>query len=272
MNPGVRNLHFDLDGVPRHWHGGKKSVTAFWDGLSIFFPAGERFFVASVRAHQDSVRDPRLAEQVRMFCGQEGVHSREHARYNALLRRQGYPLEALEKRVEAVLGRVSKRTPPLAQLAVTCALEHFTALMGHVLLRDSRLVEGAHPVMAALWRWHAAEENEHKAVAFDVYVAAGGGYRRRVSVMLGATAIFWSRVLEHQVRMMRADGTLWSLAEWRALGRFLFVEPGGMQDLLRPYLQYFKPGFHPSDIDTTDVLESWTREYENSPVYAPQRV
>ena len=43
-----------------------------------------------------------------------------------------------------------------------------------------QLLEGAHPAMVALWKWHAAEENEHKNVAFDVYKAAGGSavYRK----------------------------------------------------------------------------------------------
>jgi len=246
-------------------------VTAFLDGLSVFFPAGERFFVSSVRAHQDCVRDPTLAQQVRAFCGQEGVHSREHARYNAHLAAQGFPVDELEARVKTLLDGVTRRAPALNQLAVTCALEHFTALMGHMLLGDSRLLEGADPKMAALWRWHAAEENEHKTVAFDVYRAAGGGYLRRAVVMIGATIIFWTKVYEHQVAMMRADGIDRSWDEWRALGRFLFIDPGGMGRLLRPYLQYFRPSFHPSDIDTEALLDDWKHEFDASPAYAETR-
>jgi predicted metal-dependent hydrolase len=269
MDAVVRNLRFEIDdSIPRHWHGGRKSITAFFDNLSVFFPAGERFFVKSVRAHQGFVQGEELANQVRAFCGQEGVHAREHQRYNELLVRQGYPVEDMERRVEAVLERVSKRAPERSQLAVTCALEHFTALLGQMLLGDPKLLEGAHPAMAALWSWHAAEENEHRSVAFDVYRAAGGEYPRRVLAMIGATWIFWTKVLEQQVRMMRADGIAVSLEEWRALGRFLFIEPGGMLPLLRQYFQYFRRDFHPSDIDCTELLEAWRRDYEASPVYA----
>ena len=46
----IRNLSFDLDGVPRYWHGGKRSVTLFMNNLSLFWP-GERFFIQSVKAH-----------------------------------------------------------------------------------------------------------------------------------------------------------------------------------------------------------------------------
>jgi len=268
MNPTVRNLRFEIDeGVPQYWNAGRRSVTIFLDNLSVFFPAGERFFVRAVRAHQAFVKDEGLTQEVRAFCGQEGVHGREHERYNELLRRH-YPIEAMEKKVQAILARVTKRTPDLGQLGVTCALEHFTALLGSMLLRDPRLLEGSHPAMLALWRWHAAEENEHKTVAFDVYTAAGGTYPMRVSTMIGATVIFWAKVIEQQARMMRASGILFSLEEWTALGRFLFVEPGGMLPLIRLYFEYYRPDFHPSHIDSNDLLDEWRAEYEASPVYS----
>lgn len=265
----VRNLHFEVDeSVPRYWNGGRRSVSAFFDNLSVFFPVGERFFVRSVRAHQSFVKGERLAREVRAFLGQEGVHAREHERYNEMLQRHGYPVEAMEKRVEALLKRVAKRSSENTQLAVTCALEHFTALLGRMLLGNPRLLDGAHPAMAALWRWHAAEENEHRALAYDVYAASGGGYARRVLAMVGATVIFWTKVLEHQVRMMRTDGIAGSLEEWRALGRFFFVDPGGMGPLVRLYFEYYRPDFHPLDIDCTELLEAWRRDFASSPVYA----
>ena len=269
MNPIVRNLRFEIDdSVPRYWHGGRKAVSMFLDNLSVFFPVGERFFVKSVRAHQDAVKTPELTEQVKAFCGQEGVHGREHEAYNALLRREGYPIDSMEKRVAAILDRVSRESTDEAQLAVTCALEHFTALLGGALLEDPRLLEGAHPAMAALWKWHAAEENEHKNVAFDVFQAAGGRYSVRATIMVGATLIFWGKVIEHQTRMMRASGELFSVKEWLALVEFLFVNPGGMLKLIPLYLEYFKPGFHPSQIDSSKILEAWKAEFGAAEIYA----
>jgi predicted metal-dependent hydrolase len=261
----VRPLRFDIDAsVPRYWHGGRRSVTTFFDNLSVFFPGGERFFIQSVRALEKRVKDERLVADVRAFCGQEGAHSREHARYNAWLREQGCPIDAMERRVVENLQRVTMRAPKHVCLAVTCALEHFTALMGLALLEDPRVLEGAHPVMANLWRWHAAEENEHKSVAYDVYVAAGGTYRERVIVMAVITIMFWLKVLSHQVLLTRADGTLWNLREWAALLGWLFVRPGGMRRVIRRYLHYYRPGFHPSDIDSQAVLDAWRRRYDPS--------
>ena len=269
MTATVRNLRFDMaTDIPRHWHGGKKSVTAFFDNLSVFFPLGERFFMTSVRAFHADIKDDVLRKEVKTFCAQEGIHSREHENYNDRLKKLGYPVDAMEKRVEAVLKRLTKVAPKELQLAVTCALEHFTALMGHLLLGNPRLLEGAHPAMAAMWRWHAAEENEHKGLPFDVYKATGGHYTTRAAAMIGATVIFWARVVGHQVRMMNADGTALSPGEWGKVLNFLFVNPGGMLQLWGLYFQYFKPSFHPKDIDCTDLLEGWKTEYEASKVYA----
>jgi predicted metal-dependent hydrolase len=268
----LRNLHFAIgDDVPRYWHGGRKSVTTLFDNLSVFFPAGERFFMQAVRAHQHHVTDEALKREVRVFCGQEAVHGREHERYNEWLLGKGVPVDGLERHVVAVLRRVTARTPKRMQLAATCALEHFTAVMAQMILGDPRNLEGAHPTMAALWRWHAAEENEHRAVAYDVYLASGGFYAERVVVMAAATLIFWRMVIAHQRILMRADGTSGSWAEWGALGRFLFVQPGSFRRLARHYFSYYRPGFHPSDIECSALLADWERELGTSETYAQAR-
>jgi predicted metal-dependent hydrolase len=256
--PEVRNVRFPIDArVPRYWHGGRAGLTRFFDNLSIAFPAGERFFIRSVRHYRDRVQDPALLAAVKLFCAQEGMHGREHDRYNAHLAAQGAPVADLERRIHWLLGHVERRAPRRWQLAVTCALEHFTALMAQGVLGDPRTLENADPVMNELWRWHAAEENEHRAVAFDVYAATGGSYRVRAGVMALATVLFWSKLAEHQVRLMAADGTVFSLREWADLGYALFVTPGTLRRMVPEYLQYFRRDFHPSQIETDGLLAAW---------------
>lgn len=252
-----RDLRFAVEDLPRYWHGGRRSVTIFFNNLSVFFPEGERFFITSVKAYAERAEALGLGPAVRAFCQQEGYHSREHVRYNEAVAAHGYPVAEMEGRVKRLLRGVRRRAPRRRQLAVTCALEHFTAIMAHLLLSDDRMLKGAPPAMAALWRWHAAEENEHKAVAFDLFTAVRGRYIERVVVMLVATVIFWFKILEQQARMMAADGILTSWREWAALGRFLFVEPGGMRPLFWHYLTYYRPGFHPWDLDNRDLLRAW---------------
>jgi predicted metal-dependent hydrolase len=263
----IRDLRFELAAIPRYWHGGRRSVTLFLNNLSLLFPAGERFFIASVRAQLGSVKDADLLLEMKAFTAQEGVHSREHMAYNRMVEAHGYPAAAMARWVERLLAGTKAARPPVAQLAVTCALEHFTAMLGDMLLANPKLLEGADPTMAALWRWHAAEENEHKAVAFDVYRAVGGSYVQRVASMLLATLVFWGVVLIQQVRLMWADGCLFSLVEWGRLFRHVFLDPGRMGALLWPYLAYFSPRFHPWNHDNRALLDAWKAEFRGSPIY-----
>jgi len=258
----ARNIRFATGSdVPRHWHGGHISVTSFFNNMSLFFPPGERFFVAAVNHYRDQIKNDLLREQVATFCSQEGFHSREHVRYNRMLDAQGYPATQLETRIERIVRWISRAVPWRFQLAATCALEHMTATLAHVLLGDPEILEGANPVMAELWSWHAAEENEHKAVAFDVYKEVGGTYFERVRAMIWATVIFWSLVFDHQVRLMRRDGVLWSPRQWWGLFRFLYIRPGALRKMTPIYFQYFKRSFHPWDLDNRDLLEKWKEQH-----------
>ena len=260
----VRNPRFELGShVPRAWHPAGLSVTRFFDNLSIFFPVGERFFMRSVNAHRDAVKDgAALRRAIRDFCAQEGIHGREHDGYNAMLAAQGLPAVEMERRVARLLDVVQRVLPSRWQLAATAALEHFTGVMGYLILTRPDLLEGAHPSMKQLWMWHAAEENEHKAVAFDVYEAAGGFYAERSFVMLVATVVFWAKVVEHQWRIMQVDGTLLSPEEHAKLLGWLFGEPGAMRAMWRHWLSWFRPGFHPNDVDAGPAFEAWRAGFD----------
>ena len=96
----------------------------------------------------------------------------------------------------------------------------FLALAQGVLGPDSPF-ESAHPVMGALWRWHAAEENEHASVAFDVYREVGGNYPVRAVVMLAATLIFWAKVVEHALYVVAEAVVLLLMAAVILLARYL---------------------------------------------------
>ena len=166
-----RDRRFGRDAAtPRWWHGGDPYQTAFYNALSATFPLGEAFFVESVRAFRDGA-DARLAEDIRNFTTQEVVHSREHLAFNRRAADSGYDLAPLEARVKRRLA-VTRSKPRIASLAATMALEHYTAILAHQLLADPRHLAGADPETAALWRWHAVEEIEHKGVAYDTWLHA----------------------------------------------------------------------------------------------------
>lgn len=266
----VRDVTFGLPGdVPKHWHGDRAAVTLFFNNLSVLFPEGERFFIRSVSRYRRQLDDAELLAEVRSFSSQEGIHTREHEAYNAMLRAQGYDVDRLERGVRRLLRlpRLIRRRADLVSLAVTVALEHWTAMLGHFVLEDDSIMDGADPRMAALWRWHAAEECEHKSVAFDVYRAVGGGYRLRCSVMLVASALFWTRVLRQQWHFMRRDGIVLNLREWADLARFLFVEQAVLRRLWPIWTSFFRRDFHPWQLDDAELLDRWRDDAANKLAY-----
>ncbi len=255
-----RDVAMELDPakVPRDWYSNDAFVTTFMNALSLLFPEGERFFVDSVKQLRHVVTDPQLAENVTGFIGQEAMHGREHRAFNELLVAQGFTraLE-VEARVRRGLGQTRRRLSKKSQLAITCALEHFTAILAEQLLRDERLRSEFHPQMLPLWLWHALEESEHKAVAFDVYRAAGGEYAHRSLWMLLMTVMFFAGQAAAHGEMMASRGILFQPWRWLRGAIRLWLWPGYLTRLVPAYLSYFRPGFHPSDRDNRALVMRW---------------
>lgn len=153
--------------------------------LSGVFPDGEDYFVRSVRHYRKRITDPALKQQVNGFIGQEADALREHRDLNDRFDELGYPTKRIERFTKFGLGLRSRYAPPIANLALTAALEHFTAALAEQLLTNDDLVDSffGHQGVRDILQWHALEESEHKAVAFDVYKAVNGSERIRVWTM-----------------------------------------------------------------------------------------
>ncbi len=246
---------FEPAAVPRDWVDGCPYATTLLASLSMLFPEGERFFVDSVKPQRARVDDPTLMAAIAGFIGQEAMHGREHRAFNRLLRDHGYPQgEAVDRGLRRLLDVGRRYLPARSQLAVTCALEHFTAILAEHLLADPRQQADLDPSVRDLWCWHALEESEHRAVAFDVYRAVGGGYLRRVTTMLYTTAIFFAVLGALHARLLAARGVLHAPWRWRRGFRKLWLWPGYFTRLVPAYLAYFRPGFHPGQRAVDDLL------------------
>lgn len=241
------------------WFDNHAFKTAWFNAMSITFPLGEKFFIDSVRYFSDQIEDPKLNEDIRGFCGQEGFHRREHQRYNeALCSQRGYDLQVMEGRLERNIQRGYKYMTPLQRLAGTAALEHITAILAESILSEyDPMIYNTDPSMQALWQWHAAEEMEHKAVAFDVYRAVGGTEKMRKRAMRQATFFLMLDIMMGLMHMLRKDKKLWSLRTWREGWKTLFAKGGILRRLWPAYKEYYREGFHPWDRDTRPLLQSW---------------
>lgn len=253
-----RDLRFGREGRrARWWLNGDPVATAFYNALSVTFPKGEGFFVDSVRAFRDGT-DPKLAAEIRAFCKQEVIHTREHVAFNRHVTDQGYDVALLDRDVDAALA-ITKGKPPIASLAATMCLEHYTAMLAHELIANPAHLAGGDPEAVKLWKWHALEEIEHKGVAYDTWLHATRDWSRfrrwwvKSVVMLVTTWRFFTGRTRGMLELLRQDG----LTGWRIKARlfwYAFGRPGMARKVAGQWLTFFLPGFHPWNHDDRALI------------------
>jgi uncharacterized protein len=242
----------------RWWNGGDPIATAFYNGMSLTFPQGEAFFIESVRHFRDAVSGEQQA-QIDSFIKQEAAHSREHLHFNRQVAEAGYEVAAIESELAGRLAK-TKSNPGVVNLATTVALEHFTAIIAHACLSSDRHFKGASADAARLWKWHAIEEIEHKAVAFDTFMAVTNAmpafkrWRFRCLVMLQVTRSFLAARVRNMGRFFDQDG-INKPATWLKAGFYLLVYPGLLRQVFPSWLAFFRPGFHPWQRDDRALVE-----------------
>lgn len=260
----VRRLLVDMEQpIPRHWCAGDAFRTALFNALSMSFPVGEQFFIDSVRNGFKELppeKQEAFKAEVQGFVGQEATHRRLHSLYNAHLDKLGL--------VNDWAPRAAKRMKLLDGvdvrhwLGITAANEHFTAIFADYLLHNPDLLGDQDARLKTLWLWHSAEESEHKNTAFDLYQALGGSHEWRVKWMRRVTVFFLMDTLRQTFNNLRKDGTLWQWSTWKSGFGYLFGERGLVTLTYKPWREYFRRDFHPSQQDSTASVR-WLRENDD---------
>lgn len=273
----VRRMDFDFAGVSRYWMDGDVGLTHFLTSMSVLFPEGEQFFVDSVRAvryHESLKDDLAMQKEMSAFIGQEAMHSKEHEAFNAYMNQYGYDAAWMEKATRKVIDlkrflAVVAPNQAKLDLAATCALEHFTATIASQLLRRTDIQELMRdPTMLKMWQWHAVEENEHKAVAYDVYERIYGKdaatYALRAFGMAAAIVLLFITQNYFMYRLMKHDGKA-APRHWMRAVRMLYGRQGFITQIIPELLDYFRPSFHPNDHDTVQLLADWKQKLNFAP-------
>ena len=260
----TRRISFEesLQAVPKHFAAGGDLIQSHLAAsLSAVFPDGEDFFVRSVRNFRDQITDPELKRQVGGFIGQEAVHGREHRAFNRRLDQLGYPTKRFERITKKGLAIRERFLSPKSNLAATAALEHFTATLAELVLSNEevRALFGNEEVKH-LFMWHALEESEHKAVAFDVYKAVGGTERLRVFTMNLLTFGFIAGMIAQVAISLAFDRESYRRGKLRKSWKAFRRSPIMQRELWEQLRDYNRPDFHPDDRDTTGLVEHWRTE------------
>lgn len=245
------------DLTDRHWVRKDPYATAFFNALSAVFPHGETFMIRSLVPWVERVPQP-LRGEVEAFIEQEAGHSREHVAMNRALIAAGYNIAPLDRKIRAFVS-VFEGASEIVKLTATMCIEHFTAIIAAELLKNPAHLSGVDDDMLELWLWHAVEEVEHKGVAFDVWNHATAHwsppqrYMLRSTFMLAVTTSFFINRTLGQIELLRQDG-IGFLQAIRNVFKAGFGRGGIGRNVLRPWAEFFRPSYHPWDVDDRLLL------------------
>lgn len=258
----TRRPHFEFgERLPeRHFAQGDLITSHLVAVLSTLIPEGERFVVDAVKRYRDDIDDPALRRQANAFIGQESMHQREHDRLNQTLRRSGYPTALIQ-----TIGRpffwLARRKPRTTQLALTAAIEHWTAVLAEQTLTqgiegDDGPTERRHPEIHAFIEWHLIEEVEHKSVAFDVMQALGTTEEERIAALRTLHQLLAPLLVLSLLASFATDPAAWNPRNLARSIRWMQANATfGQRRFMDAIREWNRTGFHPDERDHTELLD-----------------
>ncbi|MEP7179704.1 MAG: metal-dependent hydrolase [Pseudonocardiales bacterium] len=255
----ARDVHFEWTDLPLRWIPREAFASHLLNVLHILLPEGERFFVKVFAEALPLIKDVQLREDVLGFIGQEGTHANAHQGVQDYFATQGLDAGGYVREVEYLfrvmlgdrcLPTVRKDEWLIERLGIVAGIEHVTAFLGDWILNSPALdVAAADPRMLDLLRWHGAEEVEHRAVAYDVFMHLDGRYLRRArTYALAAFGLCW--LWGRGVRYLMANDPSLVPRQKAHLGDLVRSGRRGLtptySDIARCGWRYFQPSYHPA--------------------------
>lgn len=280
----VRRINFGHEAEQnRHWFRNNQFMTHFMNSLHSVFPDGERLFIRSVKYFEKEIKNPELKERVKAFIGQEMQHGIQHERFLEALDKMGldgtkfeewYSKNAYVSKEDKMSAERLLLTPlrwlfgdkaaEKMSLSVTAALEHYTSTLGEVILKnEAYYTDGMPDSLKQLFLWHAAEEVEHKSVAFDVFkdVAGGSYFERQVGFAFASFFLSYYIGIGWAFYLAKDKELNWTKLP-SDLAESAPVYFNLLKDVALGGLQYLKPDFHPDQMDNDHLARELFSRYE----------
>jgi len=255
-----KDYQFSKD-LERFWLVDSAFATHFANTLHVLFPPGENFFVKVINKVISQIPNEKIKQDAKNFSAQEMQHSLQHKKFLSVLRHQGYNFNLLENVASQTMGYIEKKWPQKLQVSMVAAFEHYTALFAKIAL-ESDLLEHTDEEMKTLFEWHAAEEIEHKAVAFDVLKELDDNYILRAGGMVASTTILWGLMGLGLFTFLKKDKKLFDFATlFQAYQVFLGERQLGLRSV-KAFWQYFVPNFHPNQIQDAHLAKAIFEKHE----------
>lgn len=231
--------------IEKYWLGGSVFKTHFLNSFTLIFPIGERYFIRSINCMLKKINDPILLTEAQSFIKQEAQHAIEHGRFMNILKNQGLEFEGTLKYVEFLIEKIlAPMNGEALNLAVTSGLEHMTALLAEISLSENFLKEAPSSIRD-LYNWHAAEEIEHRAVAFDILSECHPHFALRVAGLFYAYVLLSGLTAFFTAKLIVEDGKIFNKVIWTDFfDTFIFKEKL-LFKAAGIFVNYLSPDFHP---------------------------
>ena len=253
-----RRVKLEFKDLPSVFIKDNPVLSALFCSLSAVFPMGERQFIESVRYYQDQVTDPVMQKQIRAFIGQEAHHGSLHDDFNEKLQSLGWRTDLIENQVSFLNKRITQTHSRERQLAQTVALEHLTALFADFLMNNPDFLgNDAHPDLKTMFLWHAVEETEHKAVAYDLYQLAIGDDKIRTREMSYVLPFFVAHMMEATALLLHKNKQLSRRSGWVEAYQVLWGKQGVFTYIRQELKDYYATDFHPWDNNNSSLANHW---------------
>lgn len=170
----VRYPRIDFSKIRAHW-APNIAFAQHQNATSIIPAPVEPWLIKVLQIAKDLLPkdDRQLQADMTAFIGQESQHFRQHRMFNKVIAAQGYPrLAEFEKGLAEDLDGFLNNRSLKFMLAYADGFESLGAVQGGIWFgRMDHLLEGADANAVALWKWHMAEEFEHREVCYQIYHA-----------------------------------------------------------------------------------------------------
>jgi len=266
----VRHPRFDFSEALPHWCPDLE-FGATWNAASMMLPTLEPFLnrvMIKVRSEikgtdTDSIT---LKEELATFVSQEGVHYKIHEAYNNVLLRHYPGLAKTEDRMKAYYANIQK-TESMRFLTGFC--ESFE-MVGPIYAKmwldafdEDNLLTNSQPVVVNMWKWHWAEEYEHRTSCYRAHKRYSTNYLYRLYILGHTMNVLKNFQYEMIDLMLEADRASMteaqrkaSIANQRRWGKVM------TRKLMPPLLKGAMPFHSPVNMPAPDNYASYMSWFE----------
>lgn len=182
MKPRKASIEFSAS--PALWTPAWPAFSWHQNSAALLFPYLEPFLIKVLKAARerlDPEKHAQLLADIAVFNQQEANHYQTHARQNAVLREQYEGLEPFEAAIRSDFDAFLRERSLVENLAYCEGFECLGPIAAEFYFdRADEILAGADPAASELWRWHLAEEFEHRRVCYEAFHALRGGYVARL--------------------------------------------------------------------------------------------